>query len=207
MISDKLSRAIEHQQIAGWKGLWLALNESLLLSSNRQDYAAEQIRLARQMDGIVAAEIGVWEGKHANYLSRKLDIETFYLIDPYDAYEEYEEDKSDQIAMQKAREQAHRRLGDDESVVWIEEYSGEAATKIQEPLDYVYIDGNHGYEYVKSDLETYYPLLSDRGIIAGHDFTGGGLGVVRAVADFAAENNLQLNLEARSSEWYIISDE
>ena len=109
--------------------------------------------------------------------------------------------------MRNARERAQKRLGDDESLVWIEEYSGEAAKRISEPLDYVYIDGNHSYEYVKSDLETYYPLLSDRGIIAGHDFTGGGLGVVRAVADFAAENNVQLNLEPHSSDWYIIPDE
>lgn len=39
-----------------------------------------------------------------------------------------------------------------------------------ESLDYVYIDGNHAYDYVKLDLETWYPKLKKGGILAGHDY-------------------------------------
>jgi len=39
-----------------------------------------------------------------------------------------------------------------------------------ESLDFVFIDGNHKYEYVKADLEAWYPKVRQGGIIAGDDY-------------------------------------
>lgn len=68
----------------------------------------------------------------------------------------------------------------------------------------MYIDGNHSYEYVKSDLNDYYDLLSDNGVIAGDDIHWSG--VAQAVVEFAVENSLQPHFEKHSSDWYFIKN-
>ena len=47
--------------------------------------------------------------------------------------------------------------------------SEDAVDDIPEKLDFVYIDGNHAYEYVKKDIGLYYPKLKKGGVIGGHD--------------------------------------
>jgi hypothetical protein len=39
-----------------------------------------------------------------------------------------------------------------------------------ESLDFVYIDANHKYEYVKQDISLWFPKVRKGGIIAGHDY-------------------------------------
>jgi hypothetical protein len=34
-------------------------------------------------------------------------------------------------------------------------------------FDWIYIDGNHLYEFVKQDLESYFPKIKSGGIVAG----------------------------------------
>ena len=37
-------------------------------------------------------------------------------------------------------------------------------------FDWIYIDGNHTYEYVKQDLEGYRPKVKPGGYMAGDDY-------------------------------------
>ena len=37
-------------------------------------------------------------------------------------------------------------------------------------LDFVYIDGNHQYEYVKNDIEMWLPKIKKGGWLGGHDY-------------------------------------
>jgi len=39
-----------------------------------------------------------------------------------------------------------------------------------ESLDFVYIDANHRYDFVKRDLEMWFPKVRKGGIFAGHDY-------------------------------------
>jgi predicted O-methyltransferase YrrM len=51
-------------------------------------------------------------------------------------------------------------------------------------FDWIYIDGNHQYEFVKQDLETYLPKIKTGGLIAGDDYGRPGWwqdGVTKAV--------------------------
>jgi len=51
-------------------------------------------------------------------------------------------------------------------------------------LDFVYIDGNHGFGYVAMDLEQWSRKVKRGGIIAGHDyFSTEGVKIVRHVGD------------------------
>lgn len=153
-------------------------------------------------ENIVAAEIGVWEGKNAEFLMNQLDIDKFFLIDPYDAYDEYPERKSEPSKMSAAQERAHNRLDRYPNVRWIKKYSTEAIEDIDRELDFVFVDGNHHYEYVKSDIQNYYSLLTEGGIIAGDD--ANWIGVAQAVTEFAVENEVQPHFERDDSDWFFV---
>lgn len=54
-----------------------------------------------------------------------------------------------------------------------------------ESLDFVFIDANHQYYWVKNDIRAWLPKVKKGGIIAGHDFSDsdGHKGVVQAVKE------------------------
>jgi hypothetical protein len=64
-----------------------------------------------------------------------------------------------------------------------------------EYFDWVYIDGNHLYEYVKADLELSLRKVKQSGYITGDDYTEGGWwkgGVKKAVGEFLQNGAIQL---------------
>jgi len=61
-------------------------------------------------------------------------------------------------------------------------------------FDWIYIDGNHRYEFVKLDLELYSPKVKSNGFIAGDDYGIPGWwqdGVTRAVDEAIAGGRYQ----------------
>lgn len=55
--------------------------------------------------------------------------------------------------------------------------------------DLVFIDGDHSYEAVKSDIRNYLPKVRDGGILAGHDFGQFG-GVTQAVLEEGLDGSM-----------------
>lgn len=82
--------------------------------------------------------------------------------------------------------------------------SKDAINIIPNELDFVYIDGNHDYEYVKEDINIWYSKVKEGGIIGGNDFDAGHFGVVRAVLEFVEKNNLTLYGDI--FDWWIIKE-
>lgn len=67
---------------------------------------------------------------------------------------------------------------------------------LPEEVDFVYIDGHHNYEFVKTDLLLYERKLKSGGIMAGHDYTHPTYpGVRQAVDEYAQKNNIEINQE------------
>lgn len=65
-------------------------------------------------------------------------------------------------------------------------------------FDLIYIDADHTYESVKSDLNCWYSKVKNNGIFAGHDYcehyintTKVKFGVVQAVNEFVSEQKLE----------------
>jgi hypothetical protein len=68
-------------------------------------------------------------------------------------------------------------------------------------FDWVYIDGNHSYEFVRQDLELYYRKLKPGGFIVCDDYHHAGFwddGVTRAVDEFMASRRAQRIFKRRS---------
>lgn len=59
-------------------------------------------------------------------------------------------------------------------------------------IDLLYIDGNHSREGVLQDLENYTPLVTSRGIIAGHDYSPAWPGVILAVDEWAEKTGKEI---------------
>lgn len=58
-----------------------------------------------------------------------------------------------------------------------------AKTEADESLDLVFIDGDHAYESVKSDIDAWWPKVKKGGVMLGHDYCKKLPGVIRAVEE------------------------
>jgi hypothetical protein len=61
-------------------------------------------------------------------------------------------------------------------------------------FDWIYIDGNHRYEFVKLDLEMFLPKVKHHGLVAGDDYGSAGWwqdGVTKAVDEAIASGQFE----------------
>lgn len=75
--------------------------------------------------------------------------------------------------------------------------------------DFIYIDADHSYERVREDIDLSWPKIKPNGILAGHDYHIEFTGVLRAVDEFAEENNLMVLVTRSDSpySWYCYKDQ
>ena len=128
-----------------------------------------------QMGYKVGAEIGVYKGEYTKkFLDKGLKM---YGIDPWRAYDNYNEFKNQGLGRFQERQDflyAHtQRLlepyGD--LITLVRKSSMEAVEDFEDnSLDFVYIDGHHGFRYVAEDLCEWSQKVKVGGIIAGHDY-------------------------------------
>jgi hypothetical protein len=185
--------------------VWLSLHPRRIPGRFRgrgREREKQRRRLLRLLPkGAVCAEIGTWRGDFAGAILIHRRPKQLYLVDPWEhrSEEQYEQAKfggsqSGQEAMDALYESVVERFRpqiDSGQVLVKRARSVDAAASFSdESLDWVYIDGDHGYEAVKRDLEAYYRVVKSGGFIAGDDYgaTNGwfGDGVARAVDEFAA---------------------
>ena len=147
---------------------------------------------------LVGAEIGVNFGINARDILERFDIKRLYLIDPYTPY------MDGKILRERSFEhEAKKYLKDFENkITWIKDYSWNAVFKVPE-LDFVYIDGDHSYPAVRTDMDLYYPKVKIGGLFAGHDYGERYEGVTRAVDEFFSINNEELQTGSGTDWWCI----
>ena len=64
------------------------------------------------------------------------------------------------------------RTGDHKNIKTIVSTSNDALDQLKGlKFDFIYIDGLHTYEGVKTDITNYLPLVKEGGVIGGHDYT------------------------------------
>ena len=142
--------------------------------------------------GWVGVEIGVQWGISALALLEH-GARFLYLIDPWENYAGYADPSPywnslhDDILLEcKDRLKKY----EDRHYAILRMYSSEAHVFVP-TVDFVWIDGNHSYHYVKEDCENYWPKVRVGGVLCGHDYDTTGPSEVRdAVDDFARERGL-----------------
>ena len=146
----------------------------------------------------ICAEIGVWKGDFSARILKLANPERLHLIDPYlfqggvnyknalyggkagsqqvlDAtYNSVLEKFSSEIT--KGKVVVHRKSSKEASNDFPDNY-----------FDWIYIDGDHQYEFVKKDLELFMKKVKTGGYITGDDYSESGWwkgGVKKAVDEF-----------------------
>jgi len=162
---------------------------------------------------MIGAEIGVYRGDNAKSIMKTLPIKKLYLIDPYEEYEGFTNELINldvsQLDLRRAREIAGKRLSKyGNKIVFVQKKSSDALENIPDNLDFVYLDGNHFYKYIKEDMENYYKKVRDGGILAGHDIQNGFCkekrGITLAFVDFVKEKNLKPFIQI--PDWWVIKE-
>lgn len=152
---------------------------------------------------LIGVEIGVCKGVHAESILKTLNIQKLWLIDPYESYGTCDSAFSTKELIQFFLEAKDRLKPYKNRIVWIKKKSEDAINDIPNELDFIYIDGNHDYPFVKKDIERYYPKVKNGGFLGGHDFSMRRKGVVKAVIEFTAKNSLQLHGDS-PYDWWIM---
>ena len=136
------------------------------------------IELLRNKPHAIGAEIGVHRGLFANRLFRNLpNIQKYYCIDPWILYDDYKKtlrktstelripkNNAYQYFLNKTSNWQHKRIILRMTSVEALEHVGDNI------LDWVFIDGNHAYEYARSDITGWSKKVKIGGLIAGHDY-------------------------------------
>jgi SAM-dependent methyltransferase len=161
----------------------------------------------------VCAEIGVWKGDYSDRILNITSPQKLHLIDPWEFQSEFSERMyggavaKSQGDMDLIYEGVKKRFSEFQNVIL---NKGKSEKVLQEfpdrYFDWVYLDGNHYYDYVLEDLEICFSKVRKGGIIAGDDYTWGvkdGFPVKRAVHDFIAGKGLKNNLTVIVSQFMI----
>lgn len=151
--------------------------------------------LLKDKKNLVGVEIGIGAGGNTKKNLENLNIKKLYLIDSWTKYPDYVEElkNTDNYALKtvtNGQKLAKNNLQTwNKKLVWINEKSSVAVNNIKDnELDFVYIDGNHNYEYVLEDITLYWPKLKNDGLMAGHDFLPRFQGVIKAVKEKFGDN-------------------
>ena len=152
---------------------------------------------------IIGAEVGVFTGKHALQILKRLpNLVKLYLVDPYEEYVGYSPPRIKEIV--KGPKSAQRLLDengvDSSRYEWvIAHFSADA---IPEPLDFIYIDGNHQFNAVAFDIKEAKKVVRRGGLIGGHDYLVEN-GVSKAVREVFGDD-FHHGGRKRLSDWWTI---
>lgn len=154
------------------------------------------------------AEVGVFKGDNAFGLLESLPIGLLIGVDPYRRYPAFDDNLSNKTGvvaradLKKVKKQMLQRMkpfGD--RFALSENFSEDGAAMFSDELfDFVFIDGNHYYDFVCADIKAWLPKVKQGGILAGHDFVNKvNCGVIRATTELLPD--CAVNLKAKVWWW------
>lgn len=178
---------------------------------NRQGLA----NLFKQLGFKKGVEVGVLDGAFSSVLLNTIPGLELIGIDPYQAYSGYRDYKK-QATFDRSRERAQQLAAKWPNFNLVIEMSMDAVKKFaDESIDFVYIDGNHSYDYVRDDIREWSKKVRAGGVVSGHDyyvFKSGAWGIIRAVDEYVKAHGYTLNVtppdetadreDGRPPNWY-----
>jgi predicted O-methyltransferase YrrM len=139
---------------------------------------------------LVGVEVGVAQGLNANDMLTNWNMKMLYLVDIWKCLpgnvgdaaspQSWHESNLDNVRSLMEKHKGKYKL--------LRGLSNEVAKDVKNnSLDFVYIDCDHSYEGVKSDLATWFPKLKKGAVMAGHDVLNQAYGVEQAVMEFCKD--------------------
>jgi hypothetical protein len=151
-----------------------------------------------------AVEIGVANGTYALYNLNHWKGEKYVMVDPWRRYQDWTDlgSYTDDI-LEAAYLSVTKETMNNSCAVIHRTFSVSAAALYPDNyFDWVFIDGNHDYEYVKKDILSWWPKYKSGGCFGGHDYIGWD-GVKRAVDELVRDYNLNLHILEECGSWYV----
>ena len=157
-------------------------------------------------------EIGVAEGNYSEKLLKTSNLSKLYLLDTWEVNTtDMNGDPYGDIRY-KGVVKKMREYGDRVEVI-----RGNSLIEFgrfpDSYFDFIYLDANHEYEYIKQDLNNWYPKCKVGGVFSGHDYFNGmtrrGMcGVKQAIDEFCNHKEITplvtFGTEKCPASWYII---
>lgn len=144
---------------------------------------------------LIGIEIGSYRGESTEIFLKSNAFQKLYCIDPWEpGYDIKDLAASKEIIL--AEKEFDEKFKNNDIIIKIKQKSSNAFTLFEnESIDFIYIDGNHQYEFVKNDLNNFFCKIKNNGIISGHDYhikCDGWLGVKKAVDEFFKKEPLKI---------------
>ena len=159
--------------------------------------------LLKELGYKVGAEIGVNRGKFSKWLCHRIRPLKLFLIDPYLTYRDiviYD----DQELQDAIYEEAQKRLAR-YNCEFVKKSSMDALRDFNDnSLDFVYIDANHGFEFVINDIIEWSKKVRPGGIISGHDYSNHFREVKIAVDSYVKVKRIKPWFRTHHSNWFWI---
>jgi predicted O-methyltransferase YrrM len=132
-------------------------------------------KLAKNCSGRgVIVEIGSWKGKSTIWLAKGsksgMGIKV-YAVDPHIGFPDVKETYGKIWTFDEFKNNI-TGAGVSDVIIPIVKTSEDAAKDFNMPVELIFIDGVHQYDYVKQDFELWFPKVAEGGIMAFHDTTG-----------------------------------
>jgi len=169
--------------------------------------------LKRLPKSSIGAEVGVWRGKFSRKILDVNKPRELHLIDPWEFQGDFPDRMyggkvaKSQDDMDKMYDHVRDQFRHNDNVTIHREFSHTALEGFRDDyLDWIYIDGNHYYDYVLRDLELSFRKVGSAGMITGDDYTWGqkdGFPVAAAVQHFVKTHGLGDNLEILDTQFII----
>lgn len=163
-----------------------------------------------------AVEIGVDRAVFAIEFLSKWDGFEYWGVDPYFSCHEfmYDRDCDYQFAVQQLSMFANRARLVRQSGTDFLQVRKSLSPNDGDPLQYLfefgYIDGMHDKTSALCDMNDLWPLISESGVMAGHDFDDRHPGVMEAVNEFCDRNGVTAYITHEKdvpASWYIYKSE
>ena len=125
-------------------------------------------QLFKDLNYKIGAEIGVYKGEYSQKLLENIPNLQLFGIDLWEIYGRYRDYKKDDLS--KAHQEAIEKTKSFNCKL-IKGWSHEVVKQFADnSLDFVYIDGNHAFEYTVQDIALWSKKVRSGGMIYGHDF-------------------------------------
>ncbi|MCA9034527.1 MAG: class I SAM-dependent methyltransferase [Planctomycetaceae bacterium] len=146
---------------------WLTYAAGLQPALTQTTVAEQQCLIKHATGKRKLVEIGVWHGVNTRHFREVMNASgTLYAVDPFPA-------GRFSTSWQKKIARREGELCRNGSLVWLEQYSNKAIERFMEDdgglVDFLFIDGDHSYDGVKTDWSLWSRLIAVNGIVALHD--------------------------------------